>query len=168
MLALVILIGVLVSFTFADAGHEPHAPLATIPDKACQLAVRAAHTYGVHVKDFDNNGVIDIEDIRDHAITFGMYWADTNHDGNIDEKELSKIYTDCINIFKRVASWATSFVTPKYTLEQLYIDCDANKDRLITRKDYDASLKTCLNTCGKAEDVFSYIGAVHGAVPTKA
>jgi len=132
----------------------------------CVLAAHAAHAYNVTIRDFDRNGVVDINDIGPQAIIFGMHWADTNRDNKLDHEEVAVIFAKIVPWKVKLLGIATVLFTSKYTSERVFTDCDANNDGVITVEDYQEKRYTsCLETCGKAEDVFNYIGIKFGAIP---
>ena len=132
----------------------------------CFLAAKAAHLYSVHIHDIDKNGIIDINDIGPQAIMFGMYWADTNKNGQLEYDEIAALYTRVVPLWARLVSWTVSLFTSKYSIERVFSDCDANGDGVITVPDYEARrYTTCMETCGKAEDVFNYVGIKFGIIP---
>ena len=140
------------------------APRAVIIPE-CVAAARAAHRYGVHLRDVDANGIIDINDIGQHALAFGLHWADTDNDGTLSRAEVQALYERTVPFYARATAWALSFVTSKYTLQRVFDDCDADGDGVITLVDYEARRHlSCMETCGKAEDVFEFLGTKFGAI----
>lgn len=132
----------------------------------CVVAAHAARTYNVTIRDIDRNGVVDINDIGPQAIIFGMHWADTNRDNKLDHDEIDALFSKILPWEVKLLSVATRLFTSKYSSERVFTDCDADKDRVITIEDYQAlRYTTCLENCGKAEDVFNYIGIKFGAIP---
>lgn len=131
------------------------------------LAAKAAHRYQVHITDIDKNGIIDINDIGPRAIAYGMYWIDTApRDGQLSYAEIKSLYLKEVPFGLRVAAWMLSLFTSKYTVERVFEDCDVNKDNIITLAEYEQRrYTTCMEWCGKAEDIFDYLGIKFGAIP---
>lgn len=143
--------------------EEPAAVIAS----ECKAAVRAAHLYGVYVHDLDEDGRITIDDVGPAAIRFGLHWLDVApRDGALSLDELRNAWSLKASWWLKTASWATSFLTSKYTPEQVFTDCaSARHPTLITMEDYMRRRgTTCMETCGKAEDVFNFLGAHFGNI----
>jgi hypothetical protein len=143
----------------ADVKPEDRVEVA----EECMLAMHAAHRVRQPIHDINGDGIIDIEDIGPAAIEFGMHYVDVNKDGMLSHKEVQDAFTKIAAWYVRLGSWFTSFVTSKYSPEQVFIDCDNDKDGKISRADWQAlRYETCMEWCGKAEDVFNYIGSGYG------
>jgi hypothetical protein len=131
----------------------------------CELAVQAAHTYGVHLHDRNGDGVLTLDDIAPSAINFGMHLLDdAPRDGKLTLTELKNKWNLQAPWWKKSASWATSFFTSYYTPERVFSDCASPATpTVITMADYVARRNTtCMETCGKAEDVFNFLGGTFG------
>jgi hypothetical protein len=149
--------------------HNTARPLddGTPVSPECEAAVAAARLYRVHIHDLDNNGRITIDDIGPAAIRFGLHWLDVApRDGALSLAELQDAWSLKASWWLKTASWVTSFLTSKYTPEQVFADCASHHTpTLITMEDYMARrATTCMETCGKAEDVFNFLGAHFGDI----
>ncbi len=153
------------------------APVLSTPPIAtpeCMKSVRFAYAVGVHIHDVDSNGIIDAIDIAPAALQYGMYWADINpRDGQLSREEVQTVYDAVMSdrikfaplrLAAKGAIAVSSLFTTKYTADTVFQDCDANNDGFITREDYDNSRATCIETCGKTEDVFDYLGSKFGKI----
>ena len=94
------------------------------------------------------------------AIECGMKYADLNHDGGLSVAE--------VTVIRRLALGAVlnagvsllehvPLIGQKITVEQIFRDCDANKDGLITMTDFEHMRATCLETKGKVDDVMAWV-----------
>jgi len=141
------------------------AAVPVSPD--CDAAVAAAHLYHVHVHDLDGDGLITIDDVGPAAIRFGLHWLDVApRDGELSLDELKTAWSTKASIWLQTASWVTSFLTSKYSPEQVFIDCaSTQRPTRISMEDYMRRRRSsCMETCGKAEDVFNFLGAHFGTI----
>lgn len=137
--------------------------------------MREAYALDLHVHDIDNNGVINVIDIAPVALRYGMYWIDVKpRDGSLSTTEVSTAFDaimstrynwKLLNYAVKGAVAITSLYTTDYTSEKVMLDCDANHDGFITFDEYIVlSNTTCMQTCGKTEDVFDYVGNKFGKI----
>ena len=148
--------------------HTSGAESNTVPiSPECDAAVGAARLYHVHVHDLDGDGLITIDDVGPAAIRFGLHWLDVApRDGELSLDELKTAWSAKASIWLQTASWVTSFLTSKYSPEQVFIDCaSTQRPTRISMEDYMRRRRSsCMETCGKAEDVFNFLGAHFGTI----
>jgi len=82
---------------------------------------------------------------REDAITCIGKYVDTNHDGVISIKELSRVRRKFLGPFLRVMSYFISWKVDISSKKVLH-DCDFNKDGKFTADDFRNATKTCLPT----------------------
>jgi len=120
------------------------------------------------VHDLDGDNLITIDDVGPAAILFGLHWLDVApRDGELSLKELRDAWSHKAGWVLKAASWALTFVSEiKYVPEQVFADCASHSHPTrITMADYmRRRTTTCMETCGKAEDVFNFIGSRFGSI----
>jgi hypothetical protein len=132
----------------------------------CAHAARTAIKLGMVIHDVDNNNIIDIEDIGPVALEYGMLRTDVDKDGALSLSEIQRVYREAVPAWKRGGIAIAGFFSPKYTIASVLADCDYDKDGQITWSDYvELRHRSCMETCGKAEDVLDILGDKYGPMP---
>lgn len=100
---------------------------------------------------------------RDGTILCGMKYADIDGDGRLSKAEVTVIRYVALGRFRQAKAaglWIAERVfgvrTP-VTVDQIFDDCDYDKDGYITFQDYGMMQNTCLNTQGKIDDTHAYV-----------
>lgn len=74
---------------------------------------------------------------RERAITCVLRYVDKNHDGCLDQREVSTAVgkTACVGVMER-------FIVPR--IEKIFLDCDADRNNCISATDMRRTNRTCL------------------------
>jgi len=98
---------------------------------------------------------------REGAIECGLKYTDVDPvDGVVSMHEIQIARYRALGKYRKLLApllWFGEKLGAVETVEQVLLDCDANRDGVIDADDYRASEATCLNTDAKIEQVYEYV-----------